>query len=252
MTFQKRYRPERDYALAEVARVNAIKRDSSNLSGSDSAAISLTDRLREASMPSQDGKPVVVLYTAEFATDKKGKGTRAAAISQKIYDKMIHPVDNRQACFYARFAHTLKIDVSKVAPSQGKLINNKTAPLMLFYAMDGTYSSHIDARLINERSFCKAIQKTLPGNTAQLARNAREYMNDLNSLEALARSQYLTDDKLATARAKIQQAKKRKRRSSSQATSTTEKRVESLAAKSGILADKIATMKERLSVAKGS
>jgi hypothetical protein len=199
VTFRKKYRPEVDHALAEVARINAIKWRNETYAGSDSKAIRLNDRLGEIARPARNGKPAVVFYTAEFAKETKGKRTRptrSATASQKIYDKMIHPAENRAACYYARFADTIKVDVSKVTPKEDRLLNNQTAPLMVFYKEDGTYASHIDARFINERSFCRSIVRVLPGNTAVISADARAFQNELRHLEALAKKHYVLKAKV--------------------------------------------------------
>lgn len=193
----------------------------------------------------KDGKPAVVFYSAESARDAKGKSTPSALASSKVYDEMLNPVDNRMACFYARLSTLTRIDISNTTPAKDKLLNNRTVPLVVFYAPDGTYSSCLNSRMINERAFCASIARVLPGNPGELSAGARKFDAGLKALEALAKDHYTTMDKIKEARSKLAAQNKG---SSASGNSVLEKTVEALARKESEIAAAMMEKKKELDV----
>ena len=71
---------------------------------------------------------------------------------------------------------------------------------MVFYKPDGAYATHLTGRLINERSFCGAMAKAMPGGLSKISIQARNFQKGLTALENLVRDQYSVDARLSSAK----------------------------------------------------
>ncbi len=168
-------------------------------------------------------KCTIVFYTAENALRKtvparslgnagfSGQGTekstpkpqptRAALASKAVYTGMVSPEKSRSACFYAKQATTIRIDVSDVSREEDPLINSETAPIMAFYKADGTYIGSVTARSMTQPSFCKGVLRSWSGDREDLRKRELAYLQKVKKFEQLVKKKYPLDEDVRAAAA---------------------------------------------------
>jgi hypothetical protein len=159
------------------------------------------DRLKKEDYPAFNGRPTVVFYSCEGATETTTLKTKAktervfelesSRTTIKVYNSIFDVIESRQPCIYTMFVNLVRVDISQTLPLHDPYINKKTGPFMGFFNVDGQCVSIVRGAKIGPSSYTRNIKKLIGNPSASRGRYTK-VEHGLDKLEELTREEYLT------------------------------------------------------------